>query len=253
MEIENKKYIKMRFSLTENKAGERPMSSVPVIIKIVLFFSFILQLGYHETTSGLVTKIDPLPVPFANQQLDVLSMGEPVTLSKMLMLWLQAYDNQPGISIPFIQLDYGILIGWLNKIIYLDPYSHYPLLSASRIYSEVPDEDKKREILEFVYQKFVEDPANRWQWMAHAVYVAKHRLLDKELALKYARELRIQTTNEMAPQWARQMELFVMEDIGDIESAQILLGGLIESGEITDASEIEFLTSRLGMTPDQSN
>jgi hypothetical protein len=42
------------------------------------------------------------------------------------------------------------------------------------------------------------------------------------------------------------MELFVLEDLGEIESAKILLGGLIESGAITDPNEVRFLTERLG-------
>ncbi len=34
------------------------------------------------------------------------SLDEPIALSKMLMLYLQAFDNQPGISIPFREMDY---------------------------------------------------------------------------------------------------------------------------------------------------
>ena len=86
--------------------------------------------------------------------------------------------------------------------------------------------------------------------MAHAAYVAKHRIDDSELALKYARQLRLNTTSKNVPNWARQLELFVYEDLGDLESAQILLGGLIESGEITDENEIKFLMSRLSTNDD---
>ena len=239
----------MRFSLTGNIAGERPLSSVPVIVRITLVTSLALQLILHGISSGPQTRIEALPEPLSYDFLNIISMGEKTSLSRLLMLWIQGYDHQPGISVPFAQLDYENLTGWLDRIVWLDPGSHYALLSAARIYSEVPDQDRKRKILEFVYQQFLQQPDTRWPWLAHSVYVAKHRLQDKELALKYARELRLRTTPESTPEWARQMELFVHENFGDVQSAQILLGGLIDSGEITDEREIEFLLSRLGLPP----
>lgn len=222
------------------------MSSVPRPVIILLALGMALQLALHAWQGGPEVRQQALPEAPPIQTLQLAGFGDPVALSKLLMLWLQGFDYQPGISIPFLQLDYDRLIGWLNRILSLDPQSIYPLLSAARIYSEVPDAIKKRQMLDFVYQKFLEAPDKRWPWMAHAVYVAKHRLKDKQLALHYARELRLRTRAGAVPDWARQMELFVLEDIGDVESARILLGGLIESGEITDQREIEFLLSRLG-------
>jgi hypothetical protein len=148
--------------------------------------------------------------------------------------------------VPFRDLDYERVVAWLDRILALEPRSQYPLLSAARVYSEVPDEARRRRVLEFVRARFREDPARRWPWMAHAVFVAKHRIGDLRLALELARELRMNAPAADLPAWARQMEFFVLEDLGELESAQILLGGLIESGTITDRNEIRFLTERLG-------
>ncbi len=41
------------------------------------------------------------------------------------------------------------------------------------------------------------------------------------------------------------MRIFLLEDMGEVESAKILLGGLLVSGVITDSHEIHFLTERL--------
>jgi len=213
---------------------------------VLLGIGLLLQLLLHANRPGPAVNQDPLPPPPPASMLYTSSLGDPVAFSKLLMLWLQGFDHQPGVSIPFIQLDYGHLTGWLDRILSLDPHSEYPLLSAARVYSAVPDEVKQRQMLDFIYAKFMEDPGQRWQWLAHAVYVAKHRLQDQPLALQYARELRTRTTPTTAPEWARQMELFVLEDMGDLEAAQVLLGGLIESGEVTDPRQIEFLLSRLG-------
>jgi hypothetical protein len=41
------------------------------------------------------------------------------------------------------------------------------------------------------------------------------------------------------------MRIFILEDMGEVESAKILLGGLLARGEVTDSREIHFLTQRL--------
>ena len=169
--------------------------------------------------------------------------GEPIALASLLTLQLQAYDNQPGISIPFAQLDYGRVIAWLESIFGLDPVSQYPLFMAAQLYGQVPDAAKQREMCDFVRRKFDQDPNRRWRWLAHCAIMAKHRLRDMPLALAYADAIARSATQ--APSWARQMRIFLLQDMGEIEAAKILLGGLLASGEITDAREIHFLMERL--------
>jgi len=226
-------------------AGERPLSTVPKTVIGVFLGALLLQILFHAGRPEPRAHVSDLPPAFPDTALSLVSMGEPVALSNILMLWLQGFDYQASESIPFARLDYRHLAGWLDAILALDPRGHYPLLSAARIYSEVPDDDRKRIMLDFVYEKFIEDPDGRWQWLAHAVYVARHRLGDPELALEYAAELRKRTTPESAPDWARQMEIFILEDMGELQAARVLLGGLIESGVIRDPNELRFLEERL--------
>lgn len=172
-------------------------------------------------------------------------MGEQLGLAKALMLKLQAFDNQPGVSIPFRDLDYDRVEQWLERIIALDPQSQYPLLSASRLYAEVPVEAKQRRMLEFVYRAFLQDPNRRWPWLAHGVVIAKHRLHDLPLAQRYAMALRENATGKSVPSWAQQMEIFIREDMNELESAKVLLGGLLQSGKISDTHEWNFLSAKL--------
>ena len=103
-------------------------------------------------------------------------------------------------------------------------------------------------MLEFVHRRFLEDPDRRWPWMAHAVYVAKHRIKDLQLALKYARALRLSVSNDAAPPWITQMEIYVLEDLGELESARIIIGGLLKSGKLAgNGSELRFLKNKLAL------
>jgi hypothetical protein len=218
---------------------------VPRPILLLGVFALLAQLAWHaQQPSPQVQAVD-LPAAPSAAVWRATSFGDPITLSKVLMLWLQAFDNQPGVSIPFRRLDYARVEQWLDAALTLDPQGQYPLLAAARLYGEVSDEPRQRRMLEFVHRKYTDDPDRRWPWLAHAVLVAKHRLKDPSLALKFAQTLADTPSISAVPPWARQMHIFLLEDLGELESARILIGGLLESGVITDEHELNFLNERL--------
>src|SRR5205814_6476284 len=99
-------------------------------------------------------------------------------------------------------------------------------------------------VLDFIYREFLVDPERRWPWLAHAALLAKHRLKDLPLARRYAAALDRHTQAADLPLWARQMELFILEDMNELEAARIMLGGLLESGAICDPAEARVLQQR---------
>ena len=125
------------------KGNEKPVAFVPKIVIVCLLFAFTLQISWHASRPPLIAKATELPAPPPVEKLLLLDLGDSITLAKILMLWLQSFDNQPGISIPFRSLDYQRLIGWLQTILLLDEDAKYPLFAASRLYSEVPDNIKR--------------------------------------------------------------------------------------------------------------
>jgi hypothetical protein len=226
---------------------QRSIMDVPMVVMVLLAVVLSLQIAWASLRPQPVAQAADLPPPPETALLRLPSLGDHVAMSRFLSLWLQAFDNQPGISIPFRELDYPRVVAWLDRILELDPGSDYPLLSASRVYAEVIDPGRQRIMLEFVADKFMQAPNDRWQWLAHAVFVAKHRLNDLELALRYAELLARHAMADDVPHWARQMHIYTLEDMGEIEAAMVLLGGLIDSGAISDPHELQFLQRRLEM------
>ncbi|MDH5578473.1 MAG: hypothetical protein OEZ09_08425, partial [Betaproteobacteria bacterium] len=47
------------------------------------------------------------------------------------------------------------------------------------------------------------------------------------------------------PLWAKQMEVFILEDMNELEAAKIMLGGMLASGRLEDPGERRFLKERL--------
>jgi len=174
------------------------------------------------------------------------SLGEPTATANLLSLYLQAFDNptRHQHSRSRISTTTGSNPGWCG-ILELDPQGQYPLLMASQVYSQVPDENKQRQMLDLAYRQFLLDPNRRWRWLAHATIMAKHRVNDPSLALRYARAINRTPPRRRFPTGPSKCTFFVLEDMGEVETAKILLGGLLASGAITDAHEARFLTQRL--------
>jgi hypothetical protein len=224
---------------------QRRLSVVPRPVAVLVALAFASQVAFAIIQPRPQAHPEELSAPPPPPILLAMSLGDPIPLAQLSALWLQAFDNQPGISIPFLDLDYGKVEAWLQRILQLDPRGHYPLMMASQLYAQVPDERKQRQMLELVHREFLADPNRRWPWMAHAAIMAKHRLNDLPLALSYAQALATHATNADVPHWARQMEIFLYEDMGEYETARILLGGLLNSGAVQDAHEAHFLIERL--------
>jgi hypothetical protein len=213
----------------------RPYRCVPKAALALLALALLMQLTWAALQPRPVARATELPQPPAGPAMVMLQHFEPLPSAHLMALYLQAFDNQPGISIPFRELDYERVASWLHAILELDPAGQYPLMMATQLYAQVPDAQRQRTMLAFAYEHFLADPDRRWRWLAHAAIMAKHRLNDLPLALKYARA--ISEKSGEAPAWARQMHIFVLEDMGELEAARILLGGLLASGSITDDHE----------------
>lgn len=239
----------MRWRLARTE--ERAVSAVPRAVKAVLAIALAALIAWQATAPKPQAHATALKPPIPAAWLNIASMGEPIALSQMLMLYLQAFDNPPGVSIPFRELDYGAVVAWLETALQLDPRGQYPLMIASQLYARVPDEARQRRMLEFVHREFLRDPDRRWRWLAHAALVAKHRLKDMPLALAYAESITRHAGAAMS--WARQMRIFILEDMGETQAAAVLLGGLLASGEVTDPAETRFLTERLEQLKNAEN
>ena len=212
---------------------------------MLLAAALAAQLAWQALRISPETKTFDLPPAPPAAILRAASFGEPEFMARTAMLYLQAYDLRGDNAIAYRHLDYGRLVEWLRAIFEIDPRSGYALFSAVRIYAENPDASKCRTMLEFLREAFERDPDRHWPWLAHAALVAKHRLRDLPLALRYARAIDATVRDPQAPLWAKQMEIFVLEDMNEFEAAKVMLGGLIASGRVRDPSELHFLQTRL--------
>lgn len=225
--------------------SERPLSAVPRWILWLLAAAAAVQIAWRAPQHAPAPSAADLPPAPSAQALRIAGLGEPAVIARLAMVWLQAFDSRGDNRIPYQHLDYARLIAWLRAILATDPRSGYPLFAAARVYAENSDPAKARRVLDFIFEEFGSDPNRRWPALAHAALLAKHRLQDLPLARRYAAAIAQRTTDESIPLWARQMEIFILEDMNELEAARVMLGGLLATGRIRDPEERRFLEGRL--------
>ena len=209
--------------------------AVPRWVLALLGVSLATQIAWQAARSGSSNSRAVLPPAPGAPALRLASFGEPEAAARLTMIFVQSRES----------VDYSRLFAWLESVLALDPRTQYPLFAASRVYAETTDAQRSRAALDFVYRQFLHDPARRWPWLAHAALIAKHRLKDLALARMYARALEQHTARVPLPLWARQMEIFILEDMNELEAARIMIASWLQSGQLDDPAELRFLKQRL--------
>lgn len=213
------------------------MKSAPLGIAALVALGLSAQLAWQASRPFAGVYAEVLGTPPRPAVLRLATFEEPAAAARLTMLYLQGFDLR--------DLDYARLTGWLRAASDLDPRSAYPMFLAARVFAEAPDEPRTRQMLEFIHDRFLEDPDRRWPWLAHAAVLAKHRLKDLALARRYAAAVQRHARAADVPLWARQMEVFILEDMNELEAAKIMLGGMLARGDISDPNELRFLKQKL--------
>ncbi|MBT8433016.1 MAG: hypothetical protein KJN95_00050 [Gammaproteobacteria bacterium] len=228
------------------RRGERPLKQLPG--PLVWGFGVILvcQLLFHHLGQQQV-ELDykPLSNPFRATTYQQIAMGSEQLLAYLLAIRLQLHDNQAGRHFSYRRIDYRILVDWLEQITRVNQASEYPMLLASRVYSQTRDRDRLQLILVFIEQNFDLNPQLHWRRLAEASVIAKHQLGDLKLALRLAEKLARQPADIVMPRWARDIHFLLLAELNELESAIAIIRALLQSGSVNDADERRFLEGKL--------
>jgi hypothetical protein len=127
----------------------------------------------------------------------------------------------------------------------MNPDSGYAAFLASRVYAATPDSDQLRKMVDLIERLFQANPELHWRRMTEASLLAKHRLVDLPRALQLAQQVAALPKSIALPYWARSMQVVLLDELNELESAQLLISSMLQDGQIDDPDEIRFLRNRL--------
>lgn len=225
---------------------ERPIFQVPKPILIGFLIFFGAQVLVHRyMASDRTGQYRPLSAPYDSKIYKSLSMGSEQLFGYLLAIRLQLHDNQAGKHVRYQKIDYNRLVNWLDQIYRLNSRSEYPIMLASRIYSQTRDKERLRIILGYIDRTFMTNPQLHWRHQAEATVIAKHKLGDLDLALKMAQKLSDQPESVVMPRWARDMQFILLAELNEFETALVIIDALLKSDAVNDPDEKIFLQEKL--------
>ncbi|HAU29197.1 MAG TPA: hypothetical protein DCW68_03695 [Rhodospirillaceae bacterium] len=206
----------------------RMRSSGNVVLGFLLVALTVAQggLGY------LLRKVPPhyhtLSAPPGHQAFVAQTLGDPQFGFRMAGLRLQHEGNLDGRILPYKSMDYKRLADWFSLLDRMDATSSVtPTMAAFLFVSSQTPEDT-RYLVDYLERHAMRDPQHKWRWLAQAVHIAWYRLGDRDRSLGLAKELADLPVSDL-PYWARQMQVFILMDLGEKPSARAILEKIAET------------------------
>lgn len=205
-------------------------------------------------SSDLYAKWDGVPPVPTQEGAVMMALGDSQFAYRLGAITLQNLGDGGGRVTPMKDYQYDKLGKWFWLLHGLDPASdHVPMLAAyyfggTRVPKDVAV------VVEYL-AAIGQNPAGaKWRWLVQAVFLARHRLNDPELALDLAYKLsKMQLVDDTMPAWGRQMPAFILQDKGDREDARRIIKELLLTGHGFHPNEINFmagyLVETLGVDP----
>jgi hypothetical protein len=228
------------------RRAERPIRQLPVSLLIGVMLILSVQMAFHHYREvSRKSSYRPLSSPLQASSYRGIAMGSEKLFGYLLAIRLQAHDNQAGMHFSYRRLDYHLLTNWLEQINRLDPATEYPMMLASRVYSQTRDKSQLAIILQYIERSFDVNPQLHWRRLAEASVIAKHQLGDLKLALGMAEKLASQPASVKMPNWARDIRFLLLAELNEYESAIVIIESLLQTDAVSDPDEKRFLLEKL--------
>jgi len=182
-------------------------------------------------------------VPEVPSKLSVkaFSFGDEQFYFRTLAFQLQNAGDTFGRFTALKKYNYVKLYNWFTLLDTLDDKSSFVPSLAAYYYSQTQRTQDVKYVVRYLEETSERDLYNKWWWMSQAVYLANHKLKDKEWALTLAYKLASTPRNDI-PLWAKQMPAFILEQLGEEEQAMHIIADLLKNLDKIEDGELNFMS-----------
>ena len=222
--------------------------TAPSQVRVVLALgaALALNLSFWAGTKYLYAKWEGVPPVPSREGAIMMALGDAQFAYRLGAITLQNLGDSGGRITPIRDYNYAKLGEWFTLLDNLDPASdHVPMLAAyyfgaTRVPADVAV------IVDYLGRVGQRPIGSKWRWLVHAVFLARHRLGDLQVALDLAYKLsKMELQDDTMPAWGRQMPAFVLKAKGDREDARKIIVDLLASGKAFHQNEINFMKAYL--------
>ncbi|MBL1147305.1 MAG: hypothetical protein HND56_09195 [Pseudomonadota bacterium] len=216
------------------------------LLFLILALNFLLWSASHNVRARW-TGIPPAP---SENTAAGITLGDRQFAYRSGALTLQNLGDTGGRTIALKDLDYNKLGKWFHLLNSLDPVSnHVPLIAAyyfGGIQASEQTSDKIRIVIDYLAGIGNSLEHNKWRWLAHAAFLARHKTEDLDYALELANKLAsMDPGGKILPLWARHMPAFILTALDQKSAARALLEAVLLTDPDLPPAEINFLRSYL--------
>ncbi len=198
----------------------------------------LLQLGFWYKSKDVVPEMGIVPDVPGREALHAMTFGDDQFYFRMFAFNLQNAGDTFGRSTALRYYDFNKLYHWFNLLDELDAKSNMIPAMATYYFSQTQNVADVRYIVDYIYIHSTRDVAAKWWWLVQAIYLAMHKLEDKDLALKVSTPL----VNENVPAWAQQMAAVVREKRGEMEDALKIMETINDNAKEIKDSDLKYMT-----------
>ena len=156
-------------------------------------------------------------------------------------LMLQNIGSVGGRQVNLREYNYETLAKWFSIQDQLDERSNFMPLIAAHYYGAIDEGDKVKHILDYLKIVGQRPYGEKWRWLGHGVFLARHIVKDKEKALELAEALASNEDPDIGI-WAKHMPALIHQSEGNKEEAYaIMMNILQDSVDEVHPNEIFFM------------
>jgi len=210
-------------------------------LHIAFICALFLNFSFWVHARTIIQEWDNVPPPPTSQSAAMVSLGDPEIAYRLFGYFLQNAGNTGGKYESLRNYDYAMLEQWFMVADDLNPRSDLVPFLAAFYFGVLYDEpEKMRHVARYLAKAGMAPYPEKWRWLAHAAYLARHQVKDLPLALEYANTL-ANHPGDVAI-WGRQMPAFVQLGMDNKQASyEIMRKILITDGEKLHPNEVNYM------------
>jgi len=208
-----------------------------------LFFiiALIINISFWLYSKDIKSQWANVPPPPETRKASMMALSDSQLAYRSYNTMLQNIGSSGGEVQALKDYNYAMLEKWFFLLDSLDPRAEVTPYLVSFYFSAVQDVEKLNYLFDYLEMVGSRDFGNKWRWLGHGVYLARHKLKDNDKALEMAYTL-AGNENPNIGAWAKQMPAIIQQSEGNSEEAYKIMINLIQdNAETMHPVEINFM------------